>query len=883
MRTILLTLSLTLALTAPAFAAEVQGSVTDRSGGALEGAVVRILNVATGQEATATADASGRFRFPNLRAGIYRLAASFIGFSDASRTVVVADDTQSVTLDFELQLGAVQEEVTVSAARGERDEATLPLRTDAITARAIREMAPVSTGDALAAAPGVSVVGSGPFQVRPRLRGLDSTRVLVLIDGERLNNARTATDRAGVDVGLVDVDSIEHIEVLGGAGSVLYGTDALSGTINIVTNRARFSDRRLFTAGVDAFYSSNENGQRGTVVVGMSDRRWAISFRGGAERFDNYEAGKNFSESSQPFFDQGLIVQGDTIDDNFGFNFNSFPDPFNAPFTRTTAEVPSSGMDGSSANLSAITQVTSSQTLEFKYQRRRANEVGFPDFQAPFFFQEITLPWSRLDKMSATYSVTNLASWFPRLTVTPYYQRQDRLLRNRLPAQFPAPTAMTFFPINVFRLNIESDTRQQVWTPGVDVQGTFQLAPRNLLTAGVTAYRDRSEDERTSVTTRTTIGQVALGARGPAPTVFPSPIVLGPPTVTHPVRVPNATFRDIGVFMHDEWDVTDTVRVTAGIRVDGYEVKTDPTPGYEIDSLIAGAQPPINPETLPDINGETIDRTAVTGEAGLVLFPGRPVSVFAHYVRSYRHPNLEELLFAGPATAGSIVPNITVAPEKGHNVDVGTRFRSAYLTGSLSYFNNTYDDFISTEIVAAVGSGSSLESISQAINLAKVRIQGVEFEANAPFGVGFVNLLPYGNASYTHGTVLEGRSPLSGLSLDNKPQDNITPWRINGGLRVSDQQERWWTGYSVRAAGKVNRVSPLLDESPFLIAQDLMSLDGYAIHRLAVGYDWRRGDQSIGLVAAVDNLTDKFYREQFQFAPSRGRSVTVSLSVRGAQ
>ena len=39
--------------------------------------------------------------------------------------------------------------------------------------------------------------------------------------------------------------------------------------------------------------------------------------------------------------------------------------------------------------------------------------------------------------------------------------------------QFPAPTAGTFFPINVFRLNILSDTRQQVWTPGVDVQATF--------------------------------------------------------------------------------------------------------------------------------------------------------------------------------------------------------------------------------------------------------------------------------------------------------------------------------------------------------------------------------------------------------------------------
>ncbi len=377
MRTIFLALSLTLALTASALAAEVQGSVTDRSGGALEGAVVRILNVATGQEVTATADASGRFRFPNLRAGIYRVAATFVGFSDASRTVVVTDDNQSVTLDFELQLGAVQEEVTVSAARGERDEATLPLRTDAISARTIHEMAPVSTGDALAAAPGVTVVGSGPFQVRPRLRGLDSTRVLVLVDGERLNNARTATDRAGVEVGLVDVDSIEHIEVLGGAGSVLYGTDALSGTINIITNRARFSDRRLFTAGFDGFYSSNENGRRGTVVarhVGsplggfVPRRRRALRQLRGGQRLRRELAAvlRRRHASSRPTRSTTTSASTST----------AFPNRSTRRSRGRAPKFPSSGMDGSSANLSAIAQARrprrrSSSSTSAAARRRR--------------------------------------------------------------------------------------------------------------------------------------------------------------------------------------------------------------------------------------------------------------------------------------------------------------------------------------------------------------------------------------------------------------------------------------------------------------------------------------------------------------------------------
>lgn len=888
MRTVLRFLSLltvfSLSLAAPVLAADLQGRVADRTGAVLAGATVRLLNVATSEQIEVTADAAGHFAFSSLKIGIYRVIASRTGFSDASRTVVVESDSQKTTVDFDMEIGNLRAEVTVSAARGERDPAVVPLRTDTITADVMHEQAPVSTGDALVAAPGVTPVGSGPFQVRPKLRGLDSTRVLILVDGERLNNSRTATDRAGVEVGLVDVDSIERLEVLGGAGSVLYGTDALSGTINIITNRARLTDtdKPVMTAGFDGFYSSNENGRRGTVSLGLANRRLAVSFMGGTETFDDYKAGKDFHETSQPFFDSGRIRRADTIDDNFGFTFKKFPDPFNAPFTRTSADIPNSGSTGSSANLSAVARLASNQTLDFKYQYRNAENVGFPDFAQPFFFQGITLPWSRLDKTSATYTVTNPTPWLSKFTATGYYQIQDRLLRNTVPVQFPAPSA-TFFPITVFGLNILSDTRQRVWTPGVDVQATFLTSPTNVVTAGLTMFRDLSRDSRTTSTQQSMIGTVALGQFGPAATVFPSPVPLGDPSIDHPVRVPDARFRDTGLFVHDEWSASREIRVTGGLRVDGYAVHTSNTPGYTVQSLVAGAVPAIDPATLPNVNGQQITRTAFTGEAGITLHPERKVNYFAHYVRSYRHPNLEELLFSGPATTGNIVPNVQVKPETGHNVDLGARARLSKMNASVAYFNNTYDNFISTEIVAQTNGQSGPSPISQAINLAHVRIQGVEGDANAPFFAGRLSWLPYANVSYNRGTVLEGTSPLSGVSLAGKPQDNITPWKVAAGLRVGDRADKWWGSYSVRSEAEVTRVSPLLTDSPFLIAQDLFGLGGFTVHRAAAGYDWRRGGELLSLTVSVDNLTDVFYREQFQFAPARGRSVSVSLRIHGTR
>jgi outer membrane receptor for ferrienterochelin and colicin len=146
-------------------------------------------------------------------------------------------------------------------------------------------------GDAVASAVSVTPVGNGPFGVRPRLRGLDSTRLLILVDGERLNTAHTATERAGTEVGLVAADAIERIEVVSGAGSLMYGTDALAGTVNIITNEPTFSPMRRWLYGFSGYYSSNESGRRGTLTLSATAPRYALRVQGGMERYDDYTAG----------------------------------------------------------------------------------------------------------------------------------------------------------------------------------------------------------------------------------------------------------------------------------------------------------------------------------------------------------------------------------------------------------------------------------------------------------------------------------------------------------------------------------------------------------------------------------------------------------------
>lgn len=862
-------------------AAEIRGRATDVSGGALAGARVVLENLATGAQAVTTTDAEGRYEFGGLSVGPYRAMAVAAGFSEAAQAVSLASETQDSEVNFSLALGHLQASVTVTATRTARDTLAVPLRAESIGREQMRSANPGSTGELMVQAPGITPVANGPFQMRPRLRGLDSTRVLILVDGERLNNARTATDRAGVEVGLVDASSVESVEVVSGSGSVLYGTDALSGTINIVTLRPHLADSFRVTGGLDGYYTSNERGRRGAFSLGASGPRLALIFAGGLDEFDDYRSGGedgSLLEDSFPLHASGQVKRQDTIDSNFPpFSFGAFPDPFNAPYRRTSTLIPNSGARGNHWNAAGLLSLRETQSVRVKFLHREARDVGFPDFQQPQFFQGITLPFSRLDKASASYEIQSITPWFARMKATVYSQQQNRKLRNvDVPVQFPAPTAASFFPINVMRLVINSETEQGVRTYGFDLQNTFLLSPRNLLTAGFTLYRDRSHDDRESSAQMNLVGSVVLGARGPQAVVLPRLAPLGPATVTKPVRVPDASLRDLAFFAQDEWDVTPRLRAVAGVRVDGYAVRTKATPGYDIDSVIRGAQPAIDPATLPDSKGDAISRSALTGDLGLVFKLAESLSGFARYGRSYRHPNLEELLFSGPATIGSIAPNVKVGPEKGDNLDFGFKLHTRRLRGSVTYFNNTYKGFISTQIVALLPGGS----VSQAVNFAKVRIQGVEGDFESSFTAGPAMTTLFGRGSTNKGDVLLGQNPLTGTRLDATPQDNVTPFKLIAGARLSDRKNHLWAEYSFRRQSRVDRVASTRLESPFLIAQDLFGLQGFTLHRVGLGYDWNKGGMNLGVSVNVENLANRYYREQFQFAPARGRSVTFGLRVR---
>ena len=422
-----------LLLAVPAGAATVRGSVSDATGGSLPGAHVVLRGVATGQESSVETGADGRFQFEVTAPGTYLIIITRDGFSEVARTLTIGDADADSTFELPVQLdiGGLNAEVIVTATRAERETRQIPLHVESIPRAAIERANTLSTGDALATAANITPVGNGPFGVRPRLRGLDSTRLLVLVDGERLNTARQATDRTGAEVGLISPDTVTRMEIINGAGTVLYGSDALAGTINLITNEASFSTDRRWLYGFNGFYSTNEHGKRGTATIGATGPRYAVRLQAGVESSHNYWAGTLAVEDTRPFFASGALRRTDTIDSNFGFGLAAFPDPFNEPYVRTRNDILTSSAKGRFLNLSTLFRVGERRTVRVRYQRRQMDDVGFPDFAQPYFFNATSLPKSDLDRVSARYEAQAVTPWLANLSVTTHYQRTQRLLRAR--------------------------------------------------------------------------------------------------------------------------------------------------------------------------------------------------------------------------------------------------------------------------------------------------------------------------------------------------------------------------------------------------------------------------------------------------------------------
>jgi iron complex outermembrane receptor protein len=219
--------------------ASVFGNVLDPQGRAVAAASISLFATDGHAEIRTTADASGSYRFERLKPGNYLLQAHAAGFSTYRVENVHIDANTQLKLDLPISIGTAEQQVSVTASSTPQPVDQVSKALTIVDNASIQERQDYSLADAIQLTPGLRVqqLGGPPAFTEIRIRGLRAEDTAVLVDGMRLRDASaTQADASGLLEDFVVTDT-SRIEILRGSGSSLYGTDAIGGVVNVITDQ----------------------------------------------------------------------------------------------------------------------------------------------------------------------------------------------------------------------------------------------------------------------------------------------------------------------------------------------------------------------------------------------------------------------------------------------------------------------------------------------------------------------------------------------------------------------------------------------------------------------------------------------------------------------
>ncbi|MBC3786659.1 TonB-dependent receptor plug domain-containing protein [Spirosoma utsteinense] len=555
----------------------------------------------------------------------------------------------------------------------------------------------------------------------PILRGFEANKVLIVVDGVRMNNA---IFRGGHLQNILTIDNavVERMEVALGPGSVVYGSDALGGVIYVQTLSPKLSASGATTVNANGFvrYSSamNEKTAHADWTVGF--RKWALTTSLTASDFGDLRQGR------QRNADIGQL----------GLR------PFYAGFENNT-DVQIRNPDPSVQVSSGYKQIDLLQKVLFQPNDRTQHLLNIQ------FSTTNDIPrYDRLTEVDAKGNLSH-AQW--------YYGPQKRLLTSYgLTKQFTAGVADELRVIAAYQsieesrhnrrfgnYGLQNRTEQVgVWTLNADLKK--KLAENHTLRYGLeatyndvqsTAYRENRQ----------------TGKVDPLDTRYPDG---------------GANTQSLAGYLSGTVDVSTRSTLTYGGR-------------YAWNRLYAT----FNDKTFFPFpyNDITQQSGALTGSLGwLTRLPGS-WQLAASLSSGYRVPNVDDLAKVFESVAGTlVVPNPTLKPERTYTLDAGIRKQLAERVSlEVEGFYTVYKNAITTQPVTLNGqtqidyNGRSSRIVTQK-NSQQARLYGFNAQLSADLTQA---LTLFGTVTYTRGRIL--------TDTTGYPLDHIPPIYGKGGLRLT--------------------------------------------------------------------------------------------------
>jgi len=670
-------------------------------------------------------------------------------------------------------------DIIVTATRRDSTLFDVPYSADAYNADYIlfRKM-PRTVPEILAEDPSVMVQKTGHGQGSPYIRGFTGFRTLFLIDGIRLNNS-TFRDGPNQYWNTVDGLTIDRLEVVRGPSSVLYGSDAVGGTVNAITRgREEFPEgfnwsRRLYTR-----VSSAEDSVIGRMEVsGNVDEHLGLMLGTTLKDFGDLEGGKSVGTYDKTGYDErdcDIKLQY-RFDENHRLVFAHQRVRLDDAW-RIHKTIYGIGWHGTTVG--SELERSLDQERDLTYLQYIAEDLDGP-------VQSI--------KLSLSYQVQAEERY--RLRTRDRIDRQGVTCRTLgLGAQFTSDT------------------------------------PIGLLTYGAEYYRDNVDSWKHTYNLDGSVASTAI--QGPV--------------------ADDATYDLLGVYIQDEFAITDRLDAILGVRytyakADADKVQ-DPATGNRMD--------------LEDSWGN------LSGSARLIYHLSEHWNLFGGVSQGFRAPNLSDLTRLDSARTGEIeTPSPGLDPEKFIAGELGIKVHHPRWGAQIAYFYTDIRDMI---VRYPTGAVIDDDNEVQKANVGDGYIHGIEARADHKLAH---TVTVFAAMAWVWGEV--DTYPTADQVEAREPIDRLPPITGLVGARWQHPSRRVWVEGVVRIANDQDHLSTRDKADTQRIPPS--GTPGYGVCDLRAGV---RVTDDLTLTAACENILDKDYRIHGSGLNEPGRNFILSADWR---
>ena len=724
------------------------------------------------------------------------------------------------------------EEVILSVARSESNVNQIAEKVSVIKSEDLFLSSPASGAELLELSPGVRVQKSQGGGGSPIIRGFEANRVLIVVDGVRMNNAIYRSGHLQNSI-TIDPNNIERAEVIFGSSSVGYGSDALGGVIHYYTKNPILKGSEKIKSSFTSNYTSANQGLSNNFITNYSSENWGSITSLSISKFGDIKMGENR--------DHGF--------DNWGltplYSKNSRYSYYSQPSTNSNENVQkNTGYSQVDLFQKFLVKLGDTNLLNINIQFSESSDID------------------RFDQLSITKGNSlKFSEW--------YYGPQKRLLISPSLKIFPN---RKFMKKGVITFGFQKINESRIKRKFNALNRSHQIEDLKVFSLNGDFDTSFNDDHSISYGVESTYNYNYSKAYDQIIEIQGDEITGLSKKFAIPTRYPSngSSYTSFASYVNWSWNMSEFFTFNIGTRLTFTGLKAS------WNDIIS-----VNPQ-LSEVN---LNSEALTTTVSIKLRPSKRVQINTVLSSGFRNPNIDDIGKIRENNGLLVVPNTFLKPEYAYNLDLGIDFRSLnnrnYI--SLRGFSTiisrhigrdeyvVYSDITTPDLSTVIYNGEEVTTISNK-NLGNRFIHGFSIDGfsqinnNLKFDYGI---------TYTEGDNNETYGPLPSISP------------LFGSIAISYSKR----GLNLKAVYKFSEAkSPGeysfggedgLDETPFTInSEGALSYLGTPKWSDLSIYGSKNISSTVTLRIGLTNVFDTHYRTFASGISAPGRSFQLGLNLK---